>query len=63
MSRLVLGIVALGLGFGVVHLGRPWHPEELKGKEKGQEVCVDHTKRDMELELVTFDRWWGGGDE
>jgi len=57
MSRLVLGIVAIGLGFGVVHLGRPWHPEELK-ERKGARGVYD---KGIGVEW-SFDRCWGGGD-
>ncbi|KAF8588844.1 HAD-like protein [Ramaria rubella] len=33
MGRTALGIFALGIGFGVVHLGRAWEPEELSGRQ------------------------------
>ncbi|KAF8516989.1 HAD-like domain-containing protein [Gautieria morchelliformis] len=37
MGRLAFGIFAMGIGFGVVHLGRPWEPDELSGRQSVDE--------------------------
>lgn len=40
MGRFALGAFAVGVGFGIVHLGRPWERDELNGRQAVEEVSM-----------------------
>lgn len=55
MGRMALGIFALGIGFGVVHLGRAWEPDELNGRQSVEEVCAYHgVKHSYGAMIITY---------
>jgi len=52
IARILYGAILLGMGVGVVHLGREWEKEELEGKKHVEAVRLPvHT---MNFKLIGF---------